>query len=208
VTIKTLTNQTIALAGVAQSVQLVQSIARIGTVGDTDELETCVSSVLKINSDSVIDVYGGLDRLKTGLQVLKRQLGSGEGVDQELARYAASLLVLEQKLHESPLMQRAIRDGVDLAATKAAHFGLVHDNVFASLADLYQNTISQLRPRVMVQGEPAHLNHEDKANRIRTLLLAGIRSLVLWRQCGGSRWKFLFQRQRMLDEVWRLQRSL
>lgn len=200
---KTLTNQTIALAGVALSVYLVQRIARSGTA-DTDDLETCVSSVLKINADSVADVYGGLEKLKTGLHVLKRQLGSGEGVDQELARYAASLVLLEAKFQDLPRMQQAVRNGVELAVTKAAHFGLSHDNVFASLADLYQNTFSQLRPRVMIQGEPVHLNHSDKANRIRTLLLAGIRSLVLWRQCGGGRWQFLFHRRKMLDEATRL----
>jgi high frequency lysogenization protein len=207
VTNKTLTNQTIALAGSAQAVHLVQRIARNGSA-DADELETCVSSVLKINADSVADVYGGLDRLKTGFQVLRRQLGGGDGVDQELARYAASLVLLEARLQELPSMQQAIREGVELAATKAAHFGVVHDNVFASLAELYQNTFSQLRPRVMVQGEPMHLNDSDKANRIRSLLLAGIRSLVLWRQCGGGRWKFLLHRRKMLDEVNRLSRSL
>lgn len=207
-TIKTLTHQTIALAGLAQAVYLVQRLARTGTAPG-DDLETCVASIFKINSDSVADVYGGLDRLKTGLQTLKQQLGGGgEGIDGELARYAATVVLLEGRLNERPRMQQAVRDGVERVSTKAAHFGMVHDNVFAGLAEIYQQNISELRPRVMVQGEPAYLNNADVANRIRALLLAAVRSAVLWRQCGGRRWKVLVYRRRMLDEVWRLVRSL
>ncbi|NJD05560.1 MAG: high frequency lysogenization protein HflD [Methylococcaceae bacterium] len=207
-TIKTLTHQTVALAGLAQSVYLVQRLARHGTAPG-DDLETCVSSIFKINSDSVADVYGGLDRLKTGFQALKQQLGGGrDGIDGELARYAATVVVLEIKLNEKRRMQQAIRDGVERASAKAAHFGMVHDNVFAALAEVYQQNISELRPRVMVQGEPSYLNNPDVANRIRTLLLSAVRSAVLWRQCGGRRWKILLYRRRMLDEVWRLMRTL
>lgn len=207
-TIKTLSNQTIALAGIAQAVYLVQRLARTGTAPG-DDLEACVASIFKINADSVADVYGGLGSIKTGLQILKQQLGGGtDAIDGELARYAATVVVLEGKLNELPRMQQAIREGVERISAKAAHFGLVHDNVFVGLADVYQQNISELRPRVMVQGEPSYLNNPDVANRVRTLLLAGIRSAVLWRQCGGRRWKVLMYRRRMLDEVWRLARSL
>ena len=34
---------------------------------------------------------------------------------------------------------------------------------------------------------------------IRALLLAGIRSAVLWRQLGGRRWRLVTQRQRLLQ---------
>jgi len=33
------------------------------------------------------------------------------------------------------------------------------------------------------------------------LLLAGIRATLLWRQCGGSRWKLLFFRKKIQDEA-------
>jgi high frequency lysogenization protein len=44
-----------------------------------------------------------------------------------------------------------------------------------------------LSPRIMVNGDPAHLNNPENANRIRALLLAGIRAAMLWRQSGGGR---------------------
>ncbi|QSA96874.1 high frequency lysogenization protein HflD [Methylococcus sp. EFPC2] len=204
--IKTLENQTIALAGLTQAVYLVQRIARTGSA-DAEELEASLASVLKLNPDDVLGVYDGLDKLRTGLRVLEKQLGAPDRVDTELARYAASLIFLERKLQQNPAMLEKIRAGVERATAQTAHFGLAHENVIAGLADIYQETISQLRPRVMVVGEPLHLNNTANANRIRALLLAGIRAAVLWRQCGGSRWKFLLHRRKMQAEAVRLLKS-
>ncbi|WP_368666252.1 DUF489 family protein [Corallococcus sp. CA041A] len=39
---------------------------------------------------------------------------------------------------------------------------------------------------------------------IRALLLAAVRSAVLWRQLGGSYWDFLFSRKAMIEAVDRL----
>jgi len=41
----------------------------------------------------------------------------------------------------------------------------------------------------------------DVINKIRALLLAGIRSAMLWRQCGGSRWRFIFFRRKIQREA-------
>jgi len=84
--------------------------------------------------------------------------------------------------------------------------------VFRLLATAYQQTVSTLKPRIMVAGEQRQLADPQNANQIRTLLLAGIRSALLWRQAGGSKWRVLFLRSRMqkivqelLDEVVRAQ---
>jgi high frequency lysogenization protein len=60
----------------------------------------------------------------------------------------------------------------------------------------------------MIQGQPSLLTETANANRIRALLLAAIRSAVLWKQCGGRRWKYLFYRSRMMQECRQLMRSL
>ena len=70
--------------------------------------------------------------------------------------------------------------------------------MLARLADTYASTVSQLQPRIMVQGEPDYLNTPANANRIRALLLAGMRSAVLWRQLGGHRLKLLWTRKRIV----------
>lgn len=70
--------------------------------------------------------------------------------------------------------------------------------VIANLAHAYSQTLSRLTPRILVQGEPGLLKNPEVANRIRALLLAGIRAAVLWRQTGGSRLRLLFRRKRIV----------
>ena len=47
-------------------------------------------------------------------------------------------------------------------------------------------------------------NNPDNANKVRAILLAGIRAAVLWTQCGGSRWQVLFKRSALLLETEKL----
>jgi high frequency lysogenization protein len=72
------------------------------------------------------------------------------------------------------------------------------DQQVEAVANLYQDTISTIEPRVIVQGKPDHLQRERNLHWIRALLFAGLRSAVLWRQLGGSRWSLLFGRQKLL----------
>ncbi|RLA21365.1 MAG: lysogenization regulator HflD, partial [Gammaproteobacteria bacterium] len=44
-------------------------------------------------------------------------------------------------------------------------------------------------------------------NKIRALLLSGIRAALLWRQCGGSRWKIIFQRKKITNTCLQLLKS-
>ena len=53
----------------------------------------------------------------------------------------------------------------------------------------------------MINGNPDYLSRTETANKIRACLLAGIRSAILWRQCGGTRWKFLFYRKKIQAEI-------
>lgn len=201
--IKTLTNQVIALAGLTQSMCLVQQIAKRGSADESD-MRTCIASVLKIDAEGVLDVYGGLENLQTGLKQLEKQVGNPDQVDPILARYVATLLFLERKLMRSPQKMATITSGLRSVAEIVPDFGLLHADVLARIADLYQQTISQIKPRVIVVGEEQHLRQAANANRIRALLLAGIRSVVLWRQCGGSRWRLLLTRSAYQREAHRL----
>lgn len=195
-----ITNQTIALAGISQACTLVQQLA---TTGNTDSaaLETSISSVLKIDADSVIEVFGGLSGIRLGLQQLDKQLGGQALISPELARYAAQLVHLQKQLAKRGEMQQTILTGIAKAQAQSEHFGVLHENVLANLADLYHSTISTLQPRIMVVGDQQYLGSQNTVNKIRALLLAGIRSALLWRQCGGSRWKLLLFRKKLQDET-------
>jgi high frequency lysogenization protein len=198
--LNTITNQTIALAGVAQAAALVQQLATKGSC-DPLALETSIASILKIDSDSVIDVYGSLSGLSLGLTQLNIQMTGYKIVNPEQARYSASLIFLENQLSEHKNLLKIIQTGVIKAQSQSEHFGLLHENVFANLSEIYQNTVSTLHPRIMINGEQNYLSRTEVASKIRACLLAGIRSAILWRQCGGTRWKFLFYRKKIQAEV-------
>jgi high frequency lysogenization protein len=197
---KTERDRCIALAGVFQAAELARQVATKG-MGDTAAMEASLGSLLKIDADSVSDVYGGVDKVLPGLRTVQRLLTSRKQADGEVTRYVIALLHLERKLSRSPKMLQTIQDGICLAQERVEHFHLMHPNIVSQLADIYSNTISTLKPRIMVHGEPLHLQNPDNVNRIRALLLAGIRSAMLWRQCGGRRLQVLFGRKRLLSEI-------
>jgi high frequency lysogenization protein len=198
--LNTITNQTIALAGIAQVAVLVQQLATKGAC-DQQAMEASIGSLLKIDSDSVAEIYGGLDGLKLGFEQLSGQITGTKPPDPEQARYAASIVFLEKKLSKQKEMLNTIQTGIYKAQAQSEQFGVLHENVLANFGDLYQRTVSTIQPRIMVNGDQAFLSRPDVANKIRALLLAGIRSCLLWRQCGGSRWKFIFYRNKIQTEL-------
>ncbi len=205
---KNLTHQAIALAGLSQAVMLVQQIARRGSA-DLDAMKTSIGSTLKIDADDILDVYGGLAGLETGLRQMERQLAEPRQVDPELARYASTLIFLEGQVMKRPEMVDAIGVAVQRAQAAAERSGdILDDGVFEALAYGYQQTLSQLKPRVMVSGEQRYLSEQRNSDRIRALLLAGVRSALLWRQAGGVRWKLLFVRSSLQREARRLRESI
>ncbi len=69
------------------------------------------------------------------------------------------------------------------------------------MAGIYVDVISPLGPRIQVTGSPQVLQNTQVQNKVRAALLAGIRSAVLWQQCGGGRLQLMFSRQRLLNEA-------
>jgi high frequency lysogenization protein len=184
-----------ALAGLFQAVTLVQQVAREGSA-DAEPFESSIASILRIDAQNTDAVYGSNRHLARGLQILCRQLGKQKSLqDSELMRYAVSLLFLERRLMRNTTLLARVREGIDAATQQSEHFPITHENVLARLADTYATSVSQLAPRIMVQGKPEYLNTPANANRIRALLLAGMRSAVLWRQLGGNRLRLLWTRK-------------
>jgi len=195
-----LRHQTLALAGIAQACGLVRQLATTGSC-DLAPMTASMGSVLKIDADSVSDVFGGLSGVQYGLEQLDKQLTSRQAANPDQARYAALLVHLQKQVLQRPEMLTAIRIGIERAQRQAEQFGVLHSNVLANLADLYHSNISTLQPRIMVIGDPQYLSDPGTVNKVRALLLAGIRSAHLWRQCGGSRWQLMFQRPKLRREV-------
>jgi len=195
---KSLSDQTIALAGVVQAATLVDNLARKGLI-DGQELTTAVNSILNDSPNSVIDVFGGVPNRRVGLSGLRSVLEQNStGVSRDVLRYAMSLLHLEAKLRKKPELMDKLDKLLARSKDQAVYFeSNTHDAVIGSMGTAYSESISLLDFRIQVMGNPTLLQDERIASRIRTLLLFGIRSAVLWRQKGGRRWHFLLYRRRI-----------
>lgn len=201
-----LSDQTIALAGLVQACQLVDEIAQTGQC-DQHALETSISSLFETNPSSTEAVFGSVEAVSSGLRALTKVLGKDEQSKQaNWVRYLLSVMHLESKLRKDKAMLNEIGKGLQQAESPKAHFGLLHENTFASLANTYQKTISTFQVRIQVNGDPNILKAELNAAKIRTLLLAAMRSAMLWRQVGGHRWHLLFKRKAIVDQAEQLLR--
>jgi len=191
--------QTIALAGIYQAATLVQSIAYRGMF-ELADLETCIRSLLVTDAPNTLAVYGeSADVLKLGLTSLMNNFDNQtrDQKSMELTRYIINILVLEKKISHDKTMLDKLAQGIERVKQQTEHFPVGHENISLALANLYKQTISNIGPNIMVNGEHDHLNNRNHAARIRTLLLAAIRSAVLWRQKGGVRWKLIFERRKI-----------
>ncbi len=189
-------DRTIALAGLLLATHLVDELARRGHADDA-AFATAVGSVFAIDAPSAAAVYGGLKPLKGGLELVVDQL-TRRSMRLEPLRYASLILVLERRLKGRPDLLERIGDGIRTLGEGHRPGAAPHDATIACLADLYRQTVSTLTPRIMVQGDRHCLAREDVANRIRALLLAGMRGAFLWRQSGGGRLTLLLRRHTLV----------
>jgi len=191
-------NKTLSLAGIFQVAALIKQLAKTGRCPEP-YCTASIESLFKIDAQDVPDVYGGRDNVILGLQELVKLFTNNKTPkDSDIARYVFSLLHLERKLSRNPEMQATIQAGIKRAQIQAQHFSSTHENVIANLAGIYTDTLSTYRFRIFIAGEPIYLNQNSVLYKIRSLLLAGIRSALLWRQVGGKRWQLLLSRNSMI----------
>jgi high frequency lysogenization protein len=192
-------DRAMALAGVFQVAKLVQQISRKGSCA-ASTLESTLETLFKFDSNSVLEIYGGIAELRTGLNTLIEQMsGDGNKQDMDITRYVIAMLHLEKKLRKKKAMLEQVSTQLEKTEKQMDYFSLTHENVLASLGGIYQDTISTLSPKILIKGEQVYLTQQINTSKIRALLLAGIRSTVLWRQCGGNRLQFLLGRKKYIS---------
>lgn len=199
---RTLDERVLALAGLLQALKQVRRVAETGQA-DMSSLTTSLDSVFRIDAATTELVYGNVQALRPGLMALRDHFRN-ESPDQLLSRLALAVMQLERSFVRHPDTVGKVGDGIASLAPLAGEQGSSSPQVMAGLGKLYGDTLSQLRPRVMVQGNPHYLAQADIVAEIRAMLLAAVRSAVLWRQMGGTLWDFLLQRRQMLQVVDRL----
>jgi len=192
-------DRVLALAAMVQCAHIVGGIARRG-IADAVEIETCISSIFASSGSTPEQIYGGIAKLRTGLITLSRLLHGEDMKDvqrtKELMAYTAAMMTLERKLARNPDMLKKLAEGMRRIEKQSEYFkGVMHDNVIAAISDLYGETISTMKPRIIVRGKSDYLRHSGNTNKVRALLLAGIRGAHLWRIHGGSHLQLLLRRR-------------
>ena len=208
----------IALAGALQAAGLVRSLALRGQA-DASCVRASVASIFKIDADNAADVFGGVANLRLGLETLVSQIEIGQR-DTGLTRLVINIMRVERILARRTDVLETLREGIQaierdilngagetsavdplardpLAPVQhAPSASLVERDVSATvprLAQLYAATLSTLRPRIIVEGNPRFLKEDADVDRVRALLLAAIRAAVLWRQLGGTQLRLFFR---------------
>ena len=180
-------SQAIALAAVLECAILVDQLARTGAA-PPEEMRALTDSLFRVEWDAVEDVFGGVHNLARGLQQLEAMVAPVPGIEQgPVLRYAMSLLHLGKRLRGDRERLAIIRSRLQHTGLKSEHFATSYDELAASMAAIYQDTISTYRLRIQVTGSAQYLQDERVAARIRALLLVGVRAAVLWRFVGGNR---------------------
>jgi high frequency lysogenization protein len=195
-------SRVLALAGMVQALRQVRRIAETGEA-DSAVLATATDSVFRIDAASPEEVYGHADALKPGMQLLLDYFSGGgsEAKDDLLPRLALAVMQLERRFVREGVTAEKVHEGILALAPQAERLGSTHPDVLNALGGLYADTVSHLRPRVMVQGNPHYLGQAAIVSEIRAVLLAALRSAVLWRQLGGSLWDFVLRRRALVGSV-------
>lgn len=193
--------RTLALAGIFQSASLVHQLATTG-YADEDATLASIESLFIIDADDVPSVFSGTQGVSVGLRALADYTGSNKSeASMAVLAYVFSLMHLTHKLLSKEELLEQLSQLIKNVKRQKEYFESmqqgsgINSTLLARFSDIYSETISTLQPRIIVKGNSDYLQQEGIVNRIRSLLLAGVRAAVLWEQLGGGRLQFLFRRK-------------
>ncbi|VFP88625.1 high frequency lysogenization protein HflD [Candidatus Erwinia haradaeae] len=193
----------LALAGICQSAYLVQQLSHYGKC-PVDIFKISLSSLLNLHPPSILAVFGNKkSNIKCGLETLLGLLNSrsSQGLVIEVTHYTMSLMGLERKLNKNQLALGNLTHRIGDLNRQLEHYAMESEKFLSLIAEIYVDIISPLGLRIQVRGSAEILKNINIQNKVRAMLLSGIRSAVLWKQVGGSRWQFMLFRNRLMNEA-------
>lgn len=202
-------DKTFALAAVFQAARLVNDLARRGRCDEAVE-QALVNTSWVLDTDDINVIYGSnpATTLKLGLETLEASL-SDQGPASESAahwvRLVMSVLQAEKHFRQQPSAQQSLRTRLErLVATPPETASACTD----ALAQAYVESLGTLRFRIQIHGDARHLQSPRTPERIRALLLAGVRAAWLWQRLGGRRWHLVLTRGQILQEIRSIAKSV
>ncbi len=198
-TLSPLEERILALAGVLQASLLIYEWV-IEDKSDELAFNTCISSLYQQNPAQFIEIYGDVKNLRRGLILLSKIFDAPKAsVYREVTRYAIGALHLAKQLQKNSKLSDSLSQRIRFAGSQAEYFNATHSNVIASLAQAYTETLGTLNFRIHIVGRPELMKRSDAMSKSRALLLAAVRSAILWYQLGGRHWQLLFKRKQMQE---------
>jgi high frequency lysogenization protein len=194
--------QVMALAAVFQSALLADQLATTGQCNRRN-MGPMFHAVLTLDAQDYQSIYPSPAELRPGLMLLRGALsGQQQAGDLRAIGHALALVQLSGALRRDDALMSILRNRLEVLAAARGQFDDIADvEICRRLGGIYVDTLSTLKFRIRVHGEPEHLQNEDNAATIRALFLAGVRGAFLWHQAGGRRWHLLMRRQRLLKAV-------
>jgi high frequency lysogenization protein len=189
-------DRAIALAGVVEAATLVTEASRTGSVHPRD-LQRAFASVFTFDAESASSAMGGQDAIKPALRLLREQLAKPH--DADVTRYGITLLHHARELLQRKELISPLHSGLAALGEKYPEVAADDGDFIGALAELYSATVSVIKPRILVRGDPEELAKPQVAALVRALLLCGVRAAVLWHQCGGNRWRLLLGRRALIQ---------
>lgn len=207
---KNIRSESIALAALFQCCTQINRIAHTGYC-DEQAVSTVFRALLVTNPKTIEDIYK-ISELKTGFRGLIEGF-SAEGITDnsanELVKLAMQVISLTDRIVRNTSLYNRLSNEIDTLKDQIekacpdflegkTSVVLSSENV-EKFAQLYQSLISPNFSKLLIFGEERFLSSTENQNRIRALLLAGIRAVVLWNQVGGKKLYLMFRRKEIVS---------
>ncbi|MEM8594762.1 MAG: DUF489 family protein [Pseudomonadota bacterium] len=191
-------SQALALSALIQCCELVRQLATSGMANEY-QVKPLLHSLFQFTVDHSSEIYGDLRLLEQGFnRTFHLFNGQITDIDKDILKYATNLIALADELLRNPNMSNILQLRLNHLTRPTTDEWI---ELPPNINDIYTDTISKLGHRIQVTGDPQHLKNTLTSSRIRTVLLAGVRAAVLWRQVGGSKITLFLQRSKFKDAI-------
>ena len=194
---------TLAFAGICQAAHLAQQLARHGRCPEAAYHCSLRSLTHPLNgTGGALALFGGEEaELRFGLETVIAVLNTPaqKGALADITRYSLGMIGLERKVTKNTQAMSDLEQRLRQLDRQLQHFGIDSSTLASSTASIYTDIVSPLGPRIQITGEQAILQNSLVQSRVRAVLLSGVRSAMLWQQCGGGRLQLLFSRGKMVE---------
>ena len=193
----------LSLSGICQSIVLINQLSETGDCHNKS-FEICINSILNLYPTTVLSVYGSQEKnLELGIKTLISLLNVKTIFQYQNFKnvicYILNLITLENKLKKNIKYNNILLNELSLLIKKNSDKNFTCDILTNLLSKIYVNTVSNLDFRIQILGSKKMLHKLSVQNKIRCVLLSGIRSVVLWRQIGGTCFQFIFYKHRIYN---------